>query len=260
MVAMSVALTAACNTVAPDPGHEGVLVMKPLFFGDGGVDPVPVKPAELTYTALTTSAYYVDMRPMQVNVTIDDAMSADNVPLDFSASIRLQVTDSVRVIAAFGEQWFANNVQKEFENRIRTAIKKHSLNAVAGNAAVAAQIDEEVSAEMRAYIEEAGIPVRVIGVTVGRANPPDSIRTQREATAAQQQRLETEKQALRAEEVREEAERQRARADNAYRLGMQLSPEQFVELKRLDAFREACGDGKCTIVMGTGANTLLALK
>jgi hypothetical protein len=37
-------------------------------------------------------------------------MSSDGVPLDFDAVIRLQVTDSVRLIANFGEKWFESNV------------------------------------------------------------------------------------------------------------------------------------------------------
>jgi regulator of protease activity HflC (stomatin/prohibitin superfamily) len=248
-----------CTTVAPDAGQEAVLVMKPVLFGQGGVDSTPV-PTGLQYVAFTTWPVYVDMRPTQVDVVIDDAMSADNVPLDFSAAIRVQVRDSVRLIEHFGPDWFANNVGREFDNRIRTAIKRYRLNDVAGSPEVAAAIDLEVSTEMTDYMKAAGIPVDIIGVAVGRANPPDSIRTQREATAAQQQRLETERQTLIAEQVRENAEAQRAKSDNAYREGMRLSPEQFVELEKLKAFTSACGDGKCTILMGTGANALLTLK
>ena len=36
-------MMSACATVQPDAGHEAVLVRKPLIFGSGGVDPMPVK-------------------------------------------------------------------------------------------------------------------------------------------------------------------------------------------------------------------------
>jgi len=52
-VVLAVVAMAACRTVAPDAGHEAVLVRKPLIFGSGGVDPAPVKTGR-KYIAFTT--------------------------------------------------------------------------------------------------------------------------------------------------------------------------------------------------------------
>ena len=41
-------LTASGCLRAVDAGHEGVLVKQPVFFGHGGVDPVPVKNGPVT--------------------------------------------------------------------------------------------------------------------------------------------------------------------------------------------------------------------
>jgi hypothetical protein len=80
-----------------------------------------------------------------------------------------------------------------------------------------------------------------LGVTLGRATPPDAIKHQRIATAEQEQRQKTEQQAKLAEDQRRRAhEESRALADNAYRESMKLSVEQYIELMRINMLQQAC--------------------
>lgn len=251
MIAILVAAVGmtGCRTVSPDAGHEAVLIMKPLFFGHGGVDPEPVKTG-LIIAAMTTEAEYVSMQPIQVSEHFDDLMSSDGVPLDFDAVIRLQITDSVRLIKDFGPKWYQTNVGAEFRNRVRQSVRKHGMNETAINTAAVDDIDREVSKGMEAYFNEAKLPLRLIQMTVGKANPPDSIKNQRIETAAQQQRVLTEGQRKLAEDSRKAAEQSRAEADNAYRNAMQLSPEQFLSLERIKMQQAVCAGGKCTFIVG----------
>ena len=43
VVAMLLLAMAGCKSIAPDAGHEIVLVEKPIFFGHGGINPEPVR-------------------------------------------------------------------------------------------------------------------------------------------------------------------------------------------------------------------------
>jgi regulator of protease activity HflC (stomatin/prohibitin superfamily) len=242
-------VTAGCSYASPNAGEEVVLIKKPLIFGNGGVDSSSVKTGR-TVIALTTDEVTVNMQPEQYPVHFDDLMSSDGVPLDFDGAIRLQVTDSVRLITEFGKEWYAKNVEVEFRNRVRQAVRKHGMNETAINTSAIESIDNEVSEAMEAYIKAANLPVRLIQVTVGRANPPDSIKDQRIATATQEQRINTEKQTKLAEDQRRAAEQSRAEADNAYRTAMQLSPEQFLRLETIKMQREACRAGHCTFLVG----------
>lgn len=241
----------ACGTASPDAGHEIVLVEKPLIFGHGGVDAEPIK-AGLSLIALSTDTVDVNMQPQQFQVHFDDLMSADGVPLDFDAVIRLQVTDSVRLVRDFGLGWYGSNVQKELSNRVRQAVRKHGMNETAISTVAIEAIDNEVSESMQKYIEVAKLPVRLIQVTVGKANPPDSIKTQRVETAAQQQRILTEQQRKLAEDSRKNAELSRAEADNAYRNAMQLTPDNFLRLETIKMQHDVCGKGGCTFLMTNG--------
>ncbi len=254
-----VMLLTACSSIAPDPGQEAVLIDKPILFGSEGVRDDVVHTGR-RYVWFTTEHVIVNMLPRQYAVHFDDLMSSDGVPLDFDAIIRLQVTDSVRLIKEFGPDWYVSNVEKEFANRVRQAVRKHGMNETAINTTAIDDIDNEVSSSMEEYIRSAKIPVKLIQVTVGKANPPDSIKSQRIETAAQQQRVLTEVQRKLAEDSRKLAEKSRADADNAYRQAMQLSPDQFLQLETIKMQREACGNGGCTFIVGETPPVLLPAR
>jgi regulator of protease activity HflC (stomatin/prohibitin superfamily) len=249
---MTTVMAAGCKSVAPDAGQEAVLVKKPILFGHGGVDPTPVKTGR-SFVAWTTEAVYVAVVPQQFTVHFEDLMSSDGVPLDFDAILRLRIKDSVRIVAEFGPDWYKANVEAEFKNRVRQAVRKHGMNETAINASAIDQIDEEVSKALESYVTKARLPIELLDITVGRANPPDSIKHQRVETAAQEQRVNTEKQRALAENSRLAAERARADADNAYREAMKLSPDQFLQLEAIKMQQQACAKGGCTFLIGGGA-------
>lgn len=240
------------RSVKPDAGFEAVLVHKPLIFGHGGVDPTPVKTGR-SYVWFTTEPIYVNLQPIQFNEHFEDLMSSDGVPLDFDSIIRLKVIDSVTLIRDFGPKWYEKNVQAEFRNRVRQAVRKHGMNETAIDTKAIDAIDAEVSAAMTKCVEDAKLPLKMMDVTVGKANPPDSIKSQRVETAAQQQRVLTEQQRKLAEDARKQAETSRAASDNAYRIAMGMAPDQFIQLENIKMMKEVCKGGSCTFIVAPSA-------
>lgn len=262
-------LATACTTAAPDPGQEAVIVRKPWIFGHGGVGKEAVKTGR-SWFAPSTEVWYVVVQPQQYQVHFEDLMSRDGVPLDFDASIRLQVTDSVTLAEKFGvwnvggtgkPAWYHTNVEQPFRTMVRQAVRKHGLNETAIDSSAIDSIDEEVTSALLAHLKATGIPVVLKDLTVGRANPPDSVKHQRVETAAQEQRANTEKQKQIAEVQRLEAEKARAAADNAYREAMRLSPDQFLQLESIKMLSHICEGGKCPLtVLGTSATPVFNVK
>ena len=97
------------------------------------------------------------------------------IPLDFDAKIRLQVTDSVRLVKEFGIDWYRVNVGPVFLRYIRDAVKKRGMNETAITAKAADEIDNEVTDAMKAYLTASSLPIRLVDVTLGKANPPDAL-------------------------------------------------------------------------------------
>lgn len=168
-------LVCTIRSAKPDAGHQVVLIDKPLLFGHGGVDPQPVATGR-SYVWFTTQRVDVNMQPMQFTIHFDDLMSSDGVPLDFDSVIRLKVTDSVKLISEFGPEWYENNVEAEFRNRARQAVRKHGMNEAAIETSAIEEIDAEITAEMTAYITQSGLPLHLIDVTVGKAAADNAYR------------------------------------------------------------------------------------
>jgi SPFH domain / Band 7 family len=249
ILALAIALS-ACNSFSPDAGHEIVLIDKPVFFGHGGIEPEPVK-AGRTFGAITTQGVDVYMQPQRFDAELADTMTSDGVPVSFHAIVALQVTDSVALIKNFGPNWYRNNVEQPFWTMVRQAVRKRGMNETAISTTALDQIDAEIRDALTSFIQAKGLPVKLITMTVGRANPPDSIKNQRVETATQEQRIQTEKQVKMAEDERMKAEQSRASADNAYREAMHLSPEQFIQLETIKMQNAVCGPngkGTCTFI------------
>src|SRR5262245_9560778 len=178
-VAAIVALS-ACSTVQPDAGNEAVLVRKPLIFGSGGVDPTPVHTG-LKYVAFTTTGVIVNMQPRRIDSEFTDLMTSDGVPIDFHAVITLQVTDSVKLVRDFGADMTGNvpgfwirNLDQPFRTAVRDAVKAHGMNEMAIQATAADEVDRVVTEHLLTIIKETSVPVRILDVSLGRANPPDA--------------------------------------------------------------------------------------
>ncbi len=249
-----------CSSYGPDAGHEVVLIEKPWVFGHGGVVDQPVKTG-LTFTAWTTHGVDVNMQPQKHEIEMEDTMTSDGVPIAFHAIVVLQVSDSVTLIRNFGPLWYENNLLEPFRTMVRQAVRKHGMNETAISTTALDDIDAEIRDSLIAFISDKQLPVRLVTMTVGRANPPDSIKHQRIETATQEQRIQTEKQTKLAEDQRLQAEQSRAAADNAYREAMHLSPEQFIQLETIKMQAAACGPaGKanCTFIQN-GAAPVLSL-
>jgi regulator of protease activity HflC (stomatin/prohibitin superfamily) len=238
---------AGCKSVAPDAGHEVVLVEKPMFFGHGGIDPEPVRTGR-SFVAATTDGIDVNMQPLAFQQDLPDTMTADGVPVSFHAIMNIRVTDSVKLISQFGPNWYANNLDAPFMSLVRQQVRQHGMNEVAISASAIDSIDAEITKGLNSFITAKRLPVELITLTIGRAIPPDAVKNQRIETATQEQRIQTEQQKKLAEDARAQSEQSRAKADNAYREAMQLSPEQFIQLETVKMMERACGNGNCTFV------------
>lgn len=254
-------MATGCQSYSPNAGHQVVLIEKPMIFGHGGVDPEPVTTGR-TFTAATTDGVDVNMQPEKFEVELPDTMTSDGVPITFHAIIVLQVTDSVSLIKNFGPGWYSNNLEQPFMTMVRQAVRKRGMNETAISTTALDAIDAEIRDELVAFIQGKSLPLKLITMTVGRANPPDAIKSQRIETATQEQRIQTEKQKKLAEDQRKQAEESRAGADNAYREAMHLSPDQFIQLKTIEMQTEVCGrEGKanCTFIQNGGVQSVYNL-
>jgi regulator of protease activity HflC (stomatin/prohibitin superfamily) len=242
------------TTITVEPGHEQVIVDKPYFFGHEGVRPEPMKEGRILIFK-TTTAYDVNMMPQSAHVAFDDFSSQDNILLDFETTIQFRYTSSVALISKFGEQWFANNVSRQYGAIVREAVKKRTMAEIMSSPTAAAEVDTEVTAALIAHVKNIGLPLEIMGVSLGRAKPNADVLKQMNETAAQQQRQKTLVAATAAEGDREKEQIAKAKADNAYRNAMGLDPHMFLQLEAIKRYSEACQKAGNTCIIDASSKT-----
>ena len=226
----------SCHSVEVGADEEAVLVMQPWFFGHGGVDKSPVSTG-LEWCAVTTYGVPFKIVPVQYDETFDDIFSNDNTPLDFSTYIVIQVEKykTPILLQNYGKDWYKNNIQQVYRNKVRDCVSLYSPFDLISNREVNAKIDSIVLEYMRKYVEtksqDADMPIRIISVTTGKASPNEEQKKEMNLTAAAIQKTKTQERLKEMETVREAAEKQRAKADKAYMREMNLSPDQYIQLR-----------------------------
>ena len=245
-------ILSGCAWTTPGNGQEAVITRYPLLFGHGGLDPTPVTTGR-RFIAWTTRSTIVNMQPQRIDLEFDDLMTSDGVPIDFHAVITLQVLDSVKLVRDFSadgnlKNAFTKNLEQPFRTAVRDEVKKHGMNETAITVTASKEIDDRATEHIIRIINEKALPVKLIDLSLGRANPPDSVKHQRVETATQEQRVNTEKQRKLAEDQRKMAEESRAAADAAYNAKMSLTPVQYLELQKIQMQRDVCNKGGCTFL------------
>ena len=226
----------SCHMASPDADEEAVLIKKPWFFGHGGVDDDAVS-SGLTWCVWSTSVEYFKTVPVRYDESFDDIFSNDNTPLDFNTYINIQIEKGKAPILLqnYGENWYLHNIQVYYRNKTREYVSMYSPFDLISNREVLNKIDDQLINDMRKYVaslsKEKEFPIIIKSVTTGAARPNKDQLTEMNRTASFIQAKRSEEQKTIAEKARAESERQRAIADKAYMAEMNLSADQYIQLK-----------------------------
>lgn len=252
-----------------DAGHEAVLVMKPYFFGRGGVAPTPVTTGS-QWVAMTTEGVQYPVVSTEYPESFKDMNTSDNFPVDFETNLQLQILpgQGPKLISIAGPAWYNNNIKQKYREIVRDEIGKYAMTPLVVRGKVLDDAQKSIENATRAYIQSVGFNVVLKRITFSKINPDDKILDERAKTGAEQQRIQSEGQRKLAEDGRKLAEESRALADKAYADKMGLSPDQFVRLESIKAGERMVmecvksGKGGCNILVGAGANAqpMMTLK
>lgn len=264
MAVFCLSVMTSCHKANPGAGEEAILVMKPWFFGHGGVCEEPVE-SGLTWCALTTKVYYMDVKPTRYIEKFDDLFSNDNTPLDFETNIVMKVKEgqSPKLYENYGEKWYAANLQQIYRNKTRDYVSMYSPFDLISNREVLNHIDSCILVDMRNYVDKLSkikpFPVEVISVTTGAAKPNAGQLNEMNKTAAAIQAAITQQRMKEMEQARASAEEARAIADKQYQKTMNLSTEQFIQLKYIEMIGNK-PDANIDVLIGSGATNMWSVK
>lgn len=249
----------SCSRVKVNAGEEAVLVHKPMFFGDGGIDKKPI-PTGSQWTWATTDNVNFKIIPIRYTENLNDVASNENTPLDFNTQILIQIQKGKTPILLqnYGVDWYKNNIQETYNNYTRNYVSKYSPFDLMSNRDTLALIDSNILRDMRDYVaklsKEAEFPITIISVITGRAIPNKEQLAEMNNTAAQIQAKISEDRRAEKEDARAKAERKRAIADKAYMNELNLTKAEFIQLRQWEVI-ENKQDANIDVLVG-GAQSM----
>lgn len=238
MVVFFMSMT-ACSVAEVNADEELVFVEKPIIFGSGGVNPTPLT-SGTEWRWFTTDEVIFKVSPIQYKENFEDIFTSDNTPIGLSANILLQIdkTKTPVLLTGFGEQWYENNIQVQFVKYVRDEISKYPMKELTSKREIYDTVEKIVLTKVQTIINEKQIPVKVLAVIVNRAVPKEDVMEELTRTAIQIQAQETQEQREKTESKREAAESKRAVADKAYQREMNLTTDQYIQLRALEIEKE----------------------
>lgn len=232
-------LLTSCGISGVDADEEGVFVAKPWIFGGGGVYDTPLSEGT-SITAVSTQVVRFKVTPMKYAEIFDDVMSDDNTPVDLQAYVILQIERGKTpiLLTNYGESWYDNNVRETFRKYIRDRVSTYPMYDLTSNREACQKIEDETLTLLQAYFDRLNngkeLPVKILSVIVDRATPNKEVMEEINKTASQIQAKKTQTERESMEKARANAERERAKADKQYQSEMNLSADQFIQLRALE--------------------------
>ena len=236
LAALLCSALASCSLASVNGDEEGVFIMKPMFFGKGGVREEALKQGS-EWMVVTTDFYTYKKVPVKYTEIFDDVFCDDNTPLDLSAHIMLKVTSGKGpvLLRNYGTEWYENNIKENFREIVRNFISTYNMYTLVSDREIYDKVKEDIAQKMQAHFDklnaEAEFPVEIVNVVVDKAKPNNMVMEELNKTAAMAQQKITQQRQQEMEEQRAETERKRAAADKAYMQAMNLSPDLFIKLK-----------------------------
>lgn len=240
LCALLCALTmSSCHYANVNSDSEGVLTEQPAFFGHGGIDVSPVESGS-EIVAASTKIDYVKIVPVTYGEDLENILSLDHTAIDVQAYLQLKVEkgNGPKLLKGFGIDWYTNNIKQVFRTQIRDRAVEHNMFDLAANRVVLTDISNEIQKNIEAYVTKIGMPVTIIGVSIGSATPPEEVLKETRVTAAQNQSILTQAARAKAETARKAAESAKAEADMAYKNLLGMSNQEYLVYRSIEVQRE----------------------
>jgi regulator of protease activity HflC (stomatin/prohibitin superfamily) len=229
----------SCFRAQPNAGQETVLVMKPLIFGHGGVDPTPVSTGS-TWCVWTTEEKTFDITPITITEDFVNMIPSDNTPVSFSTYLKTQVIKgrTPELYSLFSEEWYKHSLQASFRTMVRDKACAFKMFDLASKREISAQLERDIFKDISEYASKLKLPVEILQVSIGAITPPEQVLTETKLTAAQNQSILTQNARADAEFARKQAEINKAIADKAYKTEMGMTIQEYLSLRHLEIEKE----------------------
>jgi len=235
----TISVATSCSRKAVNANEEGVFIKKPYFFGKGGVQAEPLTKGS-EWKVFSSDFIKFIMSPVQYEEHFEDLVANDNNLINTSVYMTLQIKpgNTPILLEKFGENWYKNNVQEMFRKVTRDKLCEYGMFQLTTDRKVYDVINADIEKTMVSFFKERDLPVNIRSIVISRAKPSQGVLEEIDRTGTQMQAKLTQDKRIQMEQSREKAESARAKADMAYMRNLNLTADQFIQLRALEIEKE----------------------
>lgn len=188
-----------------------------------------------------------------------------DIHFSFSVYLKCQVQrgKSPILYKYFSDEWYKNNLQATFRTMVRDKASAFKMFDLASKREISSQLEKDIFKDIEQYAKKLKIPVDILQVSIGAITPPEQVLTETKNTAAQNQSILTQSARAEAEKSRKQAEINKAIADQAYKLQMGMTTDEYLKLRQLEIDKEKVElikDNKNVTIIFGNTNTTVPVK
>ena len=213
-----------------DVGMEAVVIKKPWFWGEAGIEKNIIKTGTI-WSVASTEVKLISLKAFNIDDSFTELFTSEGIPMELNISLvfKNKKEGAILLVEKFGdsEEWYKDMLSKPLQNSLEIAVKKRTFEEITKNSDTLKEIKQDIVFGVKDFLQKQAIPVELLDITFGKIVPPKLI-VQMVIDG------EVQKEKLKAQLLRKKVQEANAQADRAYMLKMNMSPREYLKMKQIE--------------------------
>jgi len=242
MILLSIYIIVIQKTVV-EPDMEAIVIKKPWFYGEKGVEPNPIYTSTIWHVK-STDVKLFSLKPFIIKESFKNILTQENITISFDVNLtfRYRRGQTKLLVEKYGtdKEWYKNMLLAPMSNSVAIYIKKIKFDAIFYNRDEVKNLKEEIQFGIDTFLKEHKIPVEIIDLNILNITPPKEILDNAIKEKSLQQKVKIEK-------LKQKAKELSANTDRAYMLKMGMTPREYLQLKKIELEDRKLANERCAI-------------
>ncbi len=223
--------------VTVNEGIEAVIIKKPWFSKTSGIEIQAVSTGTI-WAVKSTDIKLISLKPFKLNKEFLNILTIENIPVSFTINMTFQQEKEKAplLIKQFGEnnEWYNTLLLPSLKVSIESAIKANTFETLMNNSNTIQALEEMASLHIQKVLKTKQIPITLLHFHLSQIRPPQTLINAAIETEVLKQTIKTKEEDVKVELLRKKLEETRAEADKAYMLTMNMSIQQYLQMKKIE--------------------------
>jgi len=213
-----------------EPDMEAIVIKKPWFYGEKGVEPNPIYTSTIWHVK-STDVKLFSLKPFTIKEPFKNILTKENIAINFDIALTfIYIRGQTKLLVekyGTNQEWYKNILLAPMSNSLALYIKKINFDHVFNNKDELKSLKEEILFGIDKFLKEHNIPIEIVDINILKITPPKEILD----NALKEKSI---KQKIKIEKLQQKAKELSANADRAYMLKMGMNTRQYLELRKIE--------------------------